>query len=195
MGVAEQFSNIAAIAGAIGAMAASILLAFWRKPLPFVPEDVRRAGAFQIARLAVGFIVVVLVFAGSSYLAQNWIWVALGAVIVASLSFLLTFWLCMSTVYTYRPHPRARPKRIVGGKLTVEAAAIRTERNKSIVDLLEESGDQPDRVFKRSSVAGNQALIILCVLMTMLGGGVALGTLSTVSATANQKMSSTASPG
>jgi len=151
-------------------MAASILLAFWRKPLPFVPEDVRRAGAFQIARLAVGFIVVVLVFAGSSYLAQNWIWVAFGAVILASVSFLLTFWLCMSTVYTYRPHPRAKPKRIVGGKLTKEATEIRTERKKSIVDLLEESGDQPDRVFERSSVAGNQALIILCVLTTMVGG-------------------------
>jgi hypothetical protein len=76
---AAQFSSIAAVAAAMAAMAGSILLAFWRRPLPFVPEDIRTAGAFQIARLGVAFIVVVLVFAGSSYLAKNWMWVALGA--------------------------------------------------------------------------------------------------------------------
>jgi hypothetical protein len=167
-------------------MAGTILLAFWRKPLPFVPEDIRTAGAFQIARLGIAFIVVVLVFAGSSYLAKNWIWVALGAVFLAGLGFLLTYWLCIANVYAYRPHPRAVTKRIVGGKLTDEATEIRARRKKTIVALLEESGDQPDLVFERSSVAANHLLIILCVLATMIGGGVALGTLAAVSAGADQ---------
>lgn len=85
MDVAARFSSVGELAAAIAAMAGSILLAFWRRPLPFVPEDVRRAGAFQIARLAVSFVVVVLVFAGSRYLAENWVWFALGSVILAGL--------------------------------------------------------------------------------------------------------------
>src|SRR3954452_6826915 len=141
MDAAALFSNVGAIAAAIAAMAASILLAFWRKPLPFVPEDVRSAGAFQIARLAVSFVVVVLVFAGSSSLAANWVGVALGSVILAGLGFLLTYWLCMAKVYAYRPHPKAKVKRVVGGRLTEEAMAIRAERKKTVVNLLEESGD------------------------------------------------------
>ena len=183
---AQQFSIIGATAAALAAMAGSILFAFWRRPLPFVPEDIRRAGAFQMARLAVAFIVVVLVFAGSSYLARNWVWVAFGAVLLASLGFLFTYWLCMAKVYTYRPHPKASIKRVVGGSLTDEAKAIRAERQKTIVALLEESGDNPDLVFERSSVAANQVLIILCVLATMTGGGAALGTLAAVSVAAGQ---------
>jgi hypothetical protein len=128
----------------------------------------------------------VLVFAGSSYLARYWIWVALGAVFLAGLGFLLTYWLCMAKVYSYRPHSRAALKRVVGGRLTEEATAIRIEHKKTVVDLLEESGDKPDRVFERSSVAANQVLIILCVLGTMIGGGIALGTLAAISAAAHQ---------
>ena len=77
MDAAQQFSVIGGMAAAIAAMASSILLAFWRRPLPFVPDEIRSAGAFQISRLAVGLVVVALVFAGSSYLARNWAWVAL----------------------------------------------------------------------------------------------------------------------
>jgi hypothetical protein len=186
MDIAALFSSVGAMAAAIAAMAGSILLAFWRRPLPFVPEDVRRAGAFQIARLAVGFVVVVLVFAGSRYLAENWVWFALGSVILAGLGFLLTYWLCMANVYVYRPHTKAALKRVVGGKLTEEAAAIKTKRKKTVVNLLEESGDNPDRVFERASVAVNQLLIILSVLVTMTGGGVALGTLAAISAIADK---------
>jgi hypothetical protein len=185
MGAAtEQFSTIAALAAAIIAMAGSILLAFWRRPLPFVPEDIRNAGAFQIARIAVSLVVVVLVYAGAPYLAAKWVWVALGSVILASLGFLLTYWLCMAKVYAYRPHSKAAVKRVVGGTLTKEAMAIKAERNKTVVDLLAESGDNPDLVFEKSSVAANQVLIMICVLATMIGGGVALGTLAAVSAAA-----------
>jgi hypothetical protein len=184
MDATAEFSRIAGLAAAIAAMAGSILLAFWRRPLPFVPEDVRRAGAFQIARLAVGFMVVVLVFAGSPYLTQNWISVALGSVMLAALGFLLTYWLCMTRVYAYRPHSRAAIKRVVGGVLTEEAAAIKAKRKKTVETLLEESGDHPDLVFEKSSVAVNQLLIIVGVLATMTGGGVALGTLAAVSAAA-----------
>jgi hypothetical protein len=180
--IAALFTNVGALAGAIAAMAASILLAFWHRPLPFVPEDIRRAGGFQIARLVVACVVVILVFSGSSYLAKNWMWIAFGAVCVAGIGFLFTFWLCMSKVYAYRPHPKAARKRVVGGTLTDEAKTIRTQRKKTIVALLEESGDQPDLVFERSSVAFNQVLIVLCVLTTMTGGGVGLGTLAVVSA-------------
>ena len=153
------------------------------RPLPFVPEDIRSAGASKIARLAVAFVVVVLVFAGSSYLARNWVWVAFGSIFIAGLGFLLTYWLCMAKVYVYRPHSRAALKRVVGGRLTDEAKAIRAQRNKTVVALLEESGDQPDDlVFERSSVAANQFFIVLCLLATMTGGGVGLGTLAAVSA-------------
>jgi hypothetical protein len=186
MDAAAHFSSIGGLAAALAAMAGSILLAFWRRPLPFVPEDIRSAGAFQIARLAVAFVVVVLVFAGSSYLARNWVWVAFSAVLLASLGFLFTYWLCMAQVYAYRPHSRAALKRVVGGRLTPEATAIRAERKKTVVALLEESGDKPDLVFERPSVAANQVLIVLCVLATMTGGGVALGTLAAVSAAADQ---------
>jgi hypothetical protein len=186
MDAATQFPIIGATAAALAAMAGSILLAFWRRPLPFVPEDIRKAGAFQIARLAVAFVVVVLVFAGSSYLARNWIWVAFAAIFLAGFGFLLTYWICMAKVYAYRPHSRAPLKRVVGGALTEEATAIRGERKKSVVALLEESGDNPDLVFERSSVAANQVLITLCVLATMTGGGVALGTLAAVSAGGGQ---------
>jgi hypothetical protein len=182
MSAAEHFSIISATAAALAAMAGSILLAFWRRPLPFVPEDIRGAGAFQIARLAVAFIVVVLVFAGSSFLSRNWVWVALAAVFLAALGFLLTYWLCMANVYAYRPHSRAALKRVVGGRLNEEAIAIKAERKKTVVALLEESGDKPDLVFERSSVAANQVLIMVCVLTTMIGGGVALATLAAVSA-------------
>ena len=182
MEVASQFSTIGALAGALAAMAGSILLAFWRRPLPFVPEDIRKAGAFQIARLVVALVVVVLVFAGSSHLAMNWVWIAFSATFLASAGFLLTYWLCIAKVYAYRSHSRAALKHIVGGRLTDEASAIRTERKKTVVALLEESGDQPDLVFDRASVALNQVLIVICVLATMIGGGVALGTLAVVSA-------------
>jgi hypothetical protein len=193
MSAAEHFSIISATAAAIAAMAGSILLAFWRRPLPFVPDDIRRAGAFQMARLAVAFIVVVLVFAGSSILSRNWVWVAFAAVLLAGLGFLLTYWLCMAKVYAYRPHSRAPFKRVVGGRLTEEALAIKAKRNKTVVALLEESGDTPDLVFERSSVAANQVLIMVCVLATMVGGGVALGTLAAVSAVPLQSASTPAS--
>jgi hypothetical protein len=101
----------------------------------------------------------------------------------------------MAKVYAYRPHSRAALKRVVGGRLTEEATAIRAERKKTVVALLEESGDKPDLVFERSSVAANQLLIILCVLATMTGGGVALGTLAAVSAGADQARFTQVQPG
>jgi hypothetical protein len=182
--IAQEFSLIGATAAAIAAMAGSILLSFWRKPLPFVPEDVRAAGAFQIARLAVAFVVVLLAFGGSPYLAAQWESVVLGAILLAALGFFCCYWLCLLNVYTYRPHPRAAIRRIVGGRLTEEATAIRVERKQTIISLLEQSGDQPDLVFQRSSVAANQIMIVLCVLATMMGGGIALGTLAAFAATA-----------
>lgn len=93
----------------------------------------------------------------------------------------------MAKVYAYRPNTKAALKRVVGGKLTEEAAAIKAERKKTVVNLLEESGDNPELVFEKASVAVNQLVIILGVLLTMTGGGVALGTLAAISATADKQ--------
>lgn len=179
---ASQFSAIAAMAGAIAAMATSVLLSFWRKPLPFVPDDIRKAGPFQVARLATALVVVVLLFAKSVLITEHWALFALTAVAATIAGFLLTFWLCSAHVFAYRPTPKAAFKTVVGGKLTDEADRIRAKRSKSVVALLEESGDQPDLVFDRASVAGYRLLIMLGVLITMVGGGVAMGTLAQVAA-------------
>lgn len=186
MDPAALFANIGALAAAISAMAGSVLLAFWRKPLPFVPIDIRSGGAFYVARLTVGLIIVFLVFGGSSYLAKYWTSVAVVAVFMTGFGFLFTYWLCAAKVYEYRPHPRAAMKRIVGGRLTAEALAINKERDKSVTSLLEECGNKPDRVFEPDSVAANKLLIMIGILITMTGGGIALGTLAAVSASSDQ---------
>lgn len=171
------FATLVATAGSLMAAAAALLFTFRRRAKWEPAEQDVPNGAERVSGLLIAVAIAVLWIQRDAIAAKQFAWTA-GVVAVVTVVMLLIYGLFIATLVKDRQvavaHNKTAIVKVIGGFWFTKAAKASVDAGQSVQQVLAGVGNDPDKVWPPFSRALAKMCFVLCYILLIAAGTIAL---------------------